>query len=59
MGKISTMLLSLLEGEQDDEILQKMAFSLSLDDVLNRILNVYGVFLHVLKLFPRDKLKEG
>lgn len=53
------MLLSLLEGEQDDEILQKMAFSLSLDDVLNRILNVYGVFLHVLKLFPRDKLKEG
>jgi len=30
ISKIATMLLSLLEGEQDIEILQKMAFSLSI-----------------------------
>jgi len=40
------MLLSLLEGEQDLEILTKMSFSLSIEDLKNRIVNVYGVFLH-------------
>ena len=46
------MLLSLLEGELDLEILQKMAFSLSLPDIKDRILNVFGVFLHQMGLFP-------
>jgi len=46
ISKISTMLLSLLEGEQDLEILTKMSFSLSIEDLKNRIVNVYGVFLH-------------
>ena len=56
ISKIATVLLSLLEGEQDIEILQKMAFSLSIHDIKNRILNVYGVFLNALKLFPVNKL---
>jgi hypothetical protein len=36
-----------------------MAFSLSIEDIKNRILNVYGVFLHCMQLFPINKLAEG
>lgn len=36
-----------------------MAFSLSIEDIKNRILNVYGVFLHSMQLYPINKLKEG
>ena len=59
ISKIATMLLSLLEGEQDIEILQKMAFSLSIQDIKERIMNVFGVFLNTMGLFPVKKLKPG
>lgn len=36
-----------------------MAFSLSVDDIKDRILNVYGVFLHSMQLYPVHKLREG
>ena len=48
------MLLSLLEGEQDVVILDKMDFSLSIEDIKNRILDVYGVFLLRIELYPLD-----
>lgn len=53
------MLVSILEGEQDLEILQKMAFSLSIEDMKERLLNVFGVFLHKLKLYPITLLEAG
>jgi len=59
ISKIATMLVSLLEGEQDIEILQKMAFSLSIDDLKERLVNVFGVFLHKLKLYPVNLLEPG
>ena len=59
IGKISTMLVALLEGETDVEIQQKMAFSLSVDDLKDRMLNVFGVFLSEIKLFPLNKLQPG
>ena len=59
LSKISVILLSLLEGEEDTEICQKMAFSISIEDIKDRMLNVFGVFLHSIKLFPITKLKEG
>ncbi len=40
VSKISTMLLSLIEGEKDIDILSKMAFSLSIEDIIDRITNV-------------------
>ena len=58
ISKIATMLVSLLEGEQDLEILQKMSFSLSAEDLKERFLNVFGRFLHRLKLFPVNKLSK-
>ena len=36
-----------------------MAQSLSVEDIKNRMLNVFGVFLNNIKLFPLLKLKEG
>lgn len=59
LSKISVILLSLLEGEEDFEICSKMAFSISIEDIKDRMLNVFGVFLHSIKLFPITKLKEG
>lgn len=59
ISKIATMLVSLLEGEQDLEILQKMSFSLSVEDLKERLVNVFGLFLHRLKLYPLNKLSEG
>lgn len=56
ISKIATMLVSLLEGELDIEIIQKMSFSLSGDDLKERLLNVFGRFLHKLKLYPTDQL---
>lgn len=53
------MLLSLLEGEQDVVILDKMDFSLSIEDIKNRILDVYGVFLLRIELYPLDQLQSG
>jgi hypothetical protein len=53
------MLLSLLEGEQDVIILDKMDFSLSFEDIKNRILDVYGVFLLNIELYPLEKLQAG
>lgn len=50
--KIATMIVSLLEGEEDIEILQRMNFSLQISDLKNRMLNVFGNFLLNLKLFP-------
>lgn len=50
--KIATMIVSLLEGEEDVEILQRMNFSLQISDLKNRMLNVFGNFLINLKLFP-------
>ena len=35
-----------------------MAFSISIEDIKDRMLNVFGVFLHSIKLFPVTKLKE-
>lgn len=58
LSKISVILLSLLEGEEDIEICSKMAFSISIEDIKDRMLNVFGVFLHSIKLFPLTKLKE-
>lgn len=58
VANIAAMLLSLLEGEQDIEILSKMAFSLSMPDIKDRMLNVFGVFLNELNLYPINKLKE-
>ena len=46
------MIVSLLEGEEDIEILQRMNFSLQISDLKNRMLNVFGNFLIKLKLFP-------
>ena len=59
VSKISTMLLSLIEGEKDIDILSKMAFSLSIEDIIDRITNVYGVFLNTLKIYPVEKLQAG
>jgi hypothetical protein len=59
ISKISTTLWSLLEGEQDVFILDKMDFSLSFEDIKNRILDVYGVFLITIELYPLDKLQPG
>ena len=50
--KIATMLTSLLEGEEDIEILQKMNFSLQIDDLKDRMLNVFGNFLIKLEIKP-------
>jgi len=59
ISKIATLLVALLEGELDIEILQKMSFSLSVDDLKDRLLNVFGVFLDNLSLYPIDKLNKG
>lgn len=59
ISKIATMLVSLLEGEQDLEILSKMAFSISVEDLKERLVNVFGVFLHKLKLYPVNLLEPG
>ena len=50
--KMATMIISLLEGEEDIEILQRMNFSLQIEDLKNRMLNVFGKFLVNIKLFP-------
>ena len=50
--KIATMIISLLEGEEDIEILSRMNFSLQIEDLKNRMLNVFGNFLIIIKLFP-------
>ena len=47
------MLTSLLEGAEDVDILQKMAFSLQIPDLKNRMLNVFGAFLKEHEIFPR------
>ena len=58
--KIATMIVSLLEGEEDIDILQRMTFSLQIGDMKNRMLNVFGNFLVKLKLFPEAAMpKEG
>ena len=59
ISKIATVLVSLLEGETDFEIQQKMCFSLQFDDLKERLLTVFGVFLHTKKLFPLEFLQEG
>jgi hypothetical protein len=59
ISKIATMLVSLLEGEQDMEILQKMSFSLSADDLKDRLVNVFGCFLHKIGLYPITMLQPG
>ena len=59
ISKIATMLVALLEGESDLEILGKMSLSLSYEDLKDRLLNVFGVFLHKIKLYPTFKLLEG
>lgn len=59
ISKIATMLLSLLEGEKDIEILQKMSFSLSIEDLKERLVNVFGNFLHKLKLYPLNLIEPG
>lgn len=56
--KIATMVVSLLEGEEDVEILQRMNFSLQVSDLKNRMLNVFGNFLIKLKLFPVHQLSK-
>ena len=56
--KIATMVNSLLEGEEDIEILTRMNFSLQIGDLKNRMLNVFGVFLINLKLFPMHQLSQ-
>lgn len=50
--KIATLLTSLLEGEEDLEILSRMNFALHIDDLKNRMLNVFGNFLIKLDIFP-------
>lgn len=56
ISKIATMLVSLLEGEKDLEILAKMSFSITMDDMKDRLLNVFGVFLQQHKIFPAHLL---
>lgn len=36
-----------------------MAFSLSVEDLKERLVNVFGVFLHKLKLYPVNQLEPG
>ena len=36
-----------------------MAFSLSFEDLKERLVNVFGVFLHQLKLYPVNLLEPG
>lgn len=52
------MVVSLLEGEEDLEILQRMNFSLQISDLKNRMLNVFGNFLIKLNLFPYNQLNK-
>lgn len=59
LSKISVILLSLLEGAEDVEICSKITFSISIEDIKDRMLNVFGVFLHSIKLFPLTKLREN
>lgn len=53
------MLVSLLEGEKDTEILGKMSFSLTFDDLKDRLLRVFGVFLNQHKSFPTHLQEPG
>ena len=55
ISKIGTLLTSLLEGKEDKDILSKMAFSLQIPELKNRMLNVFGKFLLQLGLL---KLQE-
>ena len=52
ISKIATMLTSLLEGEEDMEILSRMNFSLDVPDLKNRMLNVFGNYLKEIKMYP-------
>ena len=52
ISKIATMLTSLLEGEEDTEILSKMSFSLQMSDLKDRMLNVFGTYLREIDMYP-------
>jgi hypothetical protein len=52
------MLLSLLEGSDNKETLEKMVSTIVFDDLKNRMLNVFGKFLIKLGEFPMMKLRE-
>jgi hypothetical protein len=59
ISKIATLLVSLLEGEQDLEILSKMSVSLAFEDIKDRLLDVFGTFIHKLGKYPRDQLNKS
>jgi hypothetical protein len=41
------------------EILGKMAFSLTIEDIKDRMLNVFGTFIHAHKVYPKKLLESG
>ena len=43
-NKIMTLLMSLIEGEKDFEIMQRMAQSLDMEVLKDRMLNVFKIF---------------
>jgi hypothetical protein len=45
IGKIASLLLSLLEGYDVEETLKRMAGGLAFEDLRNRMLNVFGKFI--------------
>ena len=53
ISKIATMLTSLLEGEEDKAMLERMGFCLQITDLKKRLLNVFGCFIKGLGIFPK------
>lgn len=58
ISKIAAIFNSLLEGSQKDSVITQMATTLQFDDIKNRMLNVFGMFLKDLNLFDSLPLKN-
>lgn len=56
--KITLLLLSLLEGAENSVILTRMANTIMFNAVKDRMVNVFGKFLHRLDIFPKVLLKN-
>lgn len=55
---IALLLISLLEGKNNNFILNKMTNSLSFVELKDRMLNVFGKFLKRIDLFPNKKVQN-
>ena len=58
IAKIAGMLTSLLEGEEDLMLLDRMNVSLQIPDLKNRMVNVFGNYLKEIDLYPKCSEEE-